>query len=143
MNEMPLGTATGYASLLSGGLNQQEHLHKVSGIEGMNTFQTKPSCDYALFEENSDIFCVKSTDASNTPSYRYFAFQEISREEAMQKISPYLMKSEFDTLKTDIISAVRSEMQSFKEDILNGQQFVRTSKSNPIQNAGPIHSETK
>ena len=130
MNEMSMNSANALANLLTNnsGLGSfgSEHLHKVSGIEGMNTFQTKPNSEYALFEEQSNIFCCKSTDASNTPSYRYFAFQEISKEEALQEISPYLMKGELDSFKENVLTAIRGELSSFKEEILNAQQFVRS-----------------
>lgn len=143
MNEFPMSAA----NMLMANMNlngQTERLHKVSGIEGMNTFQTKPSSEYVLFEENSDIFCVKSTDANNTPTCRYFAFKEISKEEALHEISPYMMKDEFNSLKEDIISAVRGEMSSFREEILNGQQFIRNQGSKSVPNAASaIRSESK
>lgn len=120
MNENPLGLTNPYL------LAQQEHPHKASGIDGMNNFPTKPSSETIIFEANSDIFCAKETDANNAiVSCRYFAFQEISKEEAMRQISPYLMKGELDSFKDDIMSSIRSELSSFKEDILNGQQFIR------------------
>lgn len=136
MNEMGMANANALASMLASqnssfGAFGQERLHKVSGIEGMNTFPTKPNCEYVLFEENSDIFCVKTTDQANTPTSRYFAFREISKEEAMQEISPYLMKGELETFKEDIMSALRSELSMFKEDIFNGQQFVRNQANRP------------
>ena len=124
-----MNTANNYASMLAnsmfGSLNAGEHLHKVRGIEGMNTFQTKPSSEYALFEEDSNIFCFKTTDEQNHASERYFAFQEITKEEAMQTISPYLMKGELDVFKENVLSAIRGELSSFKEEILNAQQSVR------------------
>ena len=145
-NELSLTNANALASLFSQNMNSgniygQDHVHRVSGIEGMNTFQTKPSSDYALFEEDSDIFCFKVTDASNSPSYRYFAFKEITKEEALQEISPFLMKGELESFKEDMLSAIRAEMSNFKEDILNGQQSIRkqsgyTGASKAIPTAG-------
>ena len=99
MNEMSLNAANSFGSMLAnnmfGGLTVGDHVHKVRGIEGMNTFQTKPSSEYALFEEDSNIFCFKTTDEKNQATERYFAFQEITKEEALQTISPYLMKGEY------------------------------------------------
>lgn len=136
-NELSLSDANALASLLSAKTNSlnsalygSDHLNKVSGIEGMNAFQTKANSQYALFEENSDIFGIKITDETNTPTIRYFAFKEISKEEAMQQISPYLMKGELDSFKADILNSIRSEMTSFKEEILNAQQYIRN-KSEP------------
>lgn len=137
MNEIPVNTANTLASLMTA-QNQnplmsslQEHLHKASGIEGFNTYPTKPSSETVVFEASSDIFCVKVTDANNNPtSCRYFAFREISREEAMQEISPYLMKGELDSVKEDLRSFIRSEFGSLKEELLNAKQPIRSNQSN-------------
>lgn len=130
MNEMSMSNANTLANMLSnssfGGFSQQDHLHKVSGIEGMNLFQTKPNSEYALFEESSDIFGLKTTDASNNASLRYFTFCEISKEEAMREISPYLMKGELDSFKENMLGAIRDELGRFKEELLNAQQPVRS-----------------
>ena len=139
---MPMNTANGLASLLaansfgSGLLGQQDHLNKVSGVEGMSMFQTKPSSEYVLFEENSDIFCCKTTDSANNPTYRYFAFHEITKEEAMREVSPYLMKGELEAFKDNILSAMKEELTSFKEEIINAKQSVRNNeyKSNQQRN---------
>ena len=129
MNEVPMNTANTFGNMLASnmlnGLNLGDHLHKVRGIEGMNAFQTKPSSEYALFEEDSNIFCFKTTDEQNHASERYFAFQEITKEEALQTISPYLMKGKLGAFKENVLSAIRGELSSFKEEILNAQQSVR------------------
>lgn len=130
-NELSLVNANSLASALAGtntgmtNLYGSDHLNRVRGIEGMDSFQTKPSSEYALFEDNSDILCVKVTDASNNATSRYFSFKEITREEAMQQISPYVMKVEMDSLKKDISELIRSEIRALKEEMLDGQQFVR------------------
>lgn len=130
MNEMPMGTANAFGSMLANsmlnGLTVGDHIHKVRGIEGMNTFQTKPSSEYALFEEGSDIFCFKTTDDKNQATERYFRFQEITKDEALQEISPYLMKGELDSFKENMLTAIRGELTTFKEEILNAQQSVRS-----------------
>ena len=136
--ELPLANANALASMIAGNANVtnlygSEHLNKVRGVEGMDSFQTKPSSEYPLFEENSDIMCIKITDASNNATCRYFAFNEISREEAMRQISPYVLKVELDSLKKDILDSIRTEMGSFKEEILNAQQSIR--KQSNISNS--------
>lgn len=129
MNEMSMGTANALASVLNNGssigLIGSDHINKVSGIEGMASFQTKANSSYALFEESSDIFCFKTTDAMNNPTMRYFTFNEITKEEAISKLSPYIMKGELESFETEILSTIRSELSSFKEEILNAQQSVR------------------
>lgn len=133
MNEMSMNAANALASAFTNNgtplsLNTfgSDHLHKVRGVEGMNTFQTKPSSEYALFEEDSNIFCFKTTDAQNHATDRYFRFQEITKEEAIQDLSPYLMKGELDSFKENVLSAIRTELNSFREEIINAQQSVRS-----------------
>lgn len=140
--ELSLPNANAVASMLTNnaGLGNfgSEHIHRVAGVEGMVSFQTKPSSDYALFEENSDIFGVKVTDASNNATLRYFKFSEITKEEAIREISPFVMKGELDALKEDMLSAIKSEMSHMKEEILNAQQSVRTKQSTGYSTGDPI-----
>lgn len=130
-NELPLANANAIANALAGNnssitsLYGSEHLNRVRGIEGMDSFQTKASSEHVLFEENNDVMCIKVTDASNNSTDRYFSFKEITRQEAMQLISPYVMKDELDSFKNDIIDSFKTEIASFKEEILNAQQPVR------------------
>lgn len=133
--EMPLNNANVLANALVGNLGQQDHLNRASGLEGFKSFQTKPSSEYSIFEENSDVMCVKTTDAQNNPSYRYFAFHEITKDEALQQISPFVMKGELSAIKEDMISVIRSEMNRMKEEILDAQQFVRPKQCDTISTA--------
>lgn len=127
--ELSLSNANALANLLNSGSSLSygsEHLNKVKGIEGFNTFPTKPSSEYAVFEADSDIMCIKVTDEKNTSFDRYFAFKEISKEEAMKEISPYLMKGELDSFKDSMLTAIKSELSSFKEEILNAKQPIQS-----------------
>ena len=134
MSELSMSTANSISSMLAnnafGSLSLGDHVNKVRGVEGMNTFQTKPSSEYALFEEESNIFCYKTTDEKNQATDRYFAFQEITKEEALQMISPYLMKGELESFKENMLAAIRDELSSFKEEILNAQQPIRSGNAN-------------
>ena len=127
--EVPLNNANVLASALVNNLGAQDHLNRASGLEGFKAFQTKPSSEYSIFEENSDVMCVKTTDAQNNPTYRYFAFHEITKDEALQQISPFVMKGELSAIKEDMISVIRSEMNRMKEEILDAQQLVRPKQS--------------
>lgn len=144
MNELPLASANALASLLTPATSSltsslQEHLHKASGIDGLNNYATKPSSETVVFEANSDIFCVKITDASNNvTACRFFAFREISKEEAMQEISPYVMKGELESVKEDLRSFIKSEFGSLKEELINAKQSIRNDQSNGFIAAKPI-----
>ena len=150
--ELPIGTANAVANTLANNLNavtglsslNQDHICKANGVDGMNSFGTRPNSDYAIFDMNSDVFCTKFTDGSNVATMRSFSFQEITKEEAMRLSSPYLMKGELDSFKTDILaamksdilSAVKEEMNNFKEELLNGQQSIRNVPAKYSYNTG-------
>ena len=90
-----------------------DQIIKVNGIESARAYPTQPNSMIALFDANDDIFYVKTTDASNYPTIRRFRFVEESEEAARDE--KYVTVEEFN---------------KFKEEMLNGQQFIRTS-SNP------------
>ena len=68
--ELPIGTANAVANTLANNLNavtglsslNQDHICKANGVDGMNSFGTRPNSDYAIFDMNSDVFCTKFTD---------------------------------------------------------------------------------
>ena len=98
----------------TGGVQAQSiQLIKVNGIESARAYPTQPNSMVALFDENDDIFYIKQTDASNFPTIRRFRFVEESEEQA--KNDKYVTIDEFN---------------KFKEEMLNGQQSVRSGKSN-------------
>ena len=86
---------------------QTNQLIKVNGIESAKAYPTQPNSMYALFDENDDVMYIKSTDASNYPTIRRFRFTE-EKEEASSPT--YVTVDEFN---------------KFKEELLNGKQFVR------------------
>lgn len=59
--------------------NQNQSLQRVNGIEGAKSYQLGANSTVALFDSNSDIFYVKSTDSSGFPNIRIFKFEEVSQ----------------------------------------------------------------
>ena len=99
--------------LNSYGMQQQaqtnSQLIQVNGIESATAYPTTPNSTVALFDTNDDILYIKSTDASNFPTIRKFRFKEESLEVQTQPSVQYVTLDEFN---------------KFKEEILNGKQFV-------------------
>ena len=115
--------------LNSYGMQQQaqtnSQLIQVNGIESAKAYPTTPNSTVALFDTNDDILYIKSTDASNFPTIRKFRFKEESLEVQAQPSVQYVTLDEFN---------------KFKEEILNGKQFVSeptasTTKSRSKSNA--------
>ena len=85
-----------------------QQLLRVNGIESARMFPTSPNSTVALFDENEDIFYVKSTDASNFPTIKAYAFKEV------------------DTQNHGTQYVTLEEFNKFKEELLNGKQPVST-----------------
>ena len=79
----------------------------VNGIESVKAYPTLPNSRIVLFDANEDLFYFKETDSSNFPSIRIFRFTEV-------KSTP---KSAQEYVTVD-------EFNRFKEEVLNGKQFI-------------------
>lgn len=92
----------------------QNNLIRVTGIDGAKAYQMSPNSSVALFDSDSDIMYVKTTDGAGFPTIRTFRFEPI---EDMPKVQDaYITRDEFDALK--------QEVEKY------GKQFVqRTEKS--------------
>ena len=84
---------------------------KINGIESAYAYPTKPNSRYVLFDENADVFYIKQTDASNFPTVTKYKFE---KAEEVNKSEKYVTMEEFE---------------KFKEEILNGKQYIRSNKS--------------
>lgn len=61
--------------------NQNQQIVRVNGIEGAKAYQMTPNSMVALFDNNNDIFYVKSTDGAGFATIRSFKFNEIAGNE--------------------------------------------------------------
>lgn len=97
-----------------GGVQQPIELPKVHGLESARNFpisnQLPPNSRIALFDDDDDIMYIVQTDASNYPTVKRFRFTE--------EADPAMVKAEEKYVTLE-------EFNKFKEDILNGKQFVR------------------
>lgn len=77
----------------------------VSGLESAKAYATAPNSNVVLFDNNEDVFYLKSTDASNFPSIRMFRFEEINKQinSAPEEDQP-ITRAEFNQLMEEIQS---------------------------------------
>lgn len=87
----------------------------VNGFESAKQFSTLPNKMYALFDANEDKVYIKQTDASNYPMYKTFKLVEV-KDPVSQPAGNYVTVEEFE---------------KFKEEILNGQQYIRKHNGKP------------
>lgn len=115
LNPYPQVTAPVYRPVqpISYTQNQKDGLISVNGIESARAYPTQPNSRVALFDSNDDVFYVKTTDASNFPTIKRYRFFEESEEQVNNE--KYVTIEEFD---------------KFKEEMLNGQQSIRSGKPN-------------
>lgn len=88
------------------GMQQQQCIPKVNGIDGAKAYSLGPNSSIALFDGNSDLFFVKVTDSAGFPTIRTFRFEEVSqdqkpiekdyvsREEMEEYVKQYISKSD-------------------------------------------------
>lgn len=84
------------------------NLIRVKGIDSAKAYPTSPNTDTIMFDEDNDVMYLKSTDASNFPTVRRFVFHE--EEDTPVEEAKYVTLEEFNR---------------FKEELINGKQFVR------------------
>lgn len=87
----------------------------VNGMDSAKAYPTQPNSKVILFDSEKDIFYAKETDASNFPTIKAYRFEEITDDVLENSDNAYVTKSEFE---------------KFKEELLNGKQFVSKQSTN-------------
>ena len=87
---------------------------QVHGEEGMRAYSMGPNCRVPLFDDDDDVFWIKTTDQNGFPSARRFRFHE----EVM------LDSKENSIALSDIRSIIREELGFIKEEMINAQQYI-------------------
>ena len=87
-------------------------LKQVNGSQSAAQYQMNPNSRDVLFDSNEDIFYIVTSDASGTTSVQAFSFTPYKPAE--QERPMYVTVEEFN---------------KFKEEVLNGQQFIRNKNS--------------
>ena len=73
-------------------------LVSVTGVEGAKAYQLPPNSSMPLFDNDSDVMYVKTTDAAGYPTIRTFRFEPMEPIEAKVVEADYIGRSEFDAL---------------------------------------------
>lgn len=81
----------------------------VNGIAGANAYNIPPNSMVALFDQNSDIMYIKSSDGAGYSSVKAYTFTEMQNNQ--QPVGNYVTQEEFN---------------QFKQEILNGKQSVQS-----------------
>lgn len=71
-------------------------LVSVTGIEGAKAYQLPPNSAIALFDADSDVFYLKTTDAAGYPTIKAFSFKPM--EHAAMEQPSYVTREDFDML---------------------------------------------
>lgn len=79
---------------------QQNNLIRVTGIDGAKAYQMSPNSSVALFDSDSDIMYVKTTDGAGFPTIRTFRFEPV--EDVPKVQDAYITRDEFDALKQEV-----------------------------------------
>lgn len=77
-------------------------LVSVTGIEGARAYQLPPNSAMPLFDKDSDVLYLKTTDSAGYPTIRTFAFQPMEPIEAKVMDADYVQRSEFDELMEQV-----------------------------------------
>ena len=105
-------------------INNYNNVIKVNGLESVKAYSTVPNSTVILFDANEDIFYLKTTDASNYPSIRSFTFEELKAP--TDNVTQYVTMNEFN---------------KFKEEILNGKQFISNESNNGKQHTASSETD--
>ena len=106
------------------------------GIEGAKAYPMGPNCRAPLFDDEEDIFYIKSTDSNGFPTVKVFEFKE--------KILIDQNNSGNGIVLQDIRDLIREELNVVKEELLNGQQSISATGSEQAnRNESSISSANK
>ena len=98
----------------------------VHGIDGAMNYQMGPNCRAPLFDDNEDVFYIKSTDKYGVPTVKRYKFEE---EVIVSDSDPKTVSLQ------DIRSIIKEELSFIKEELANGQQPVsKTIDTTPERN---------
>ena len=90
------------------------------GLEGAKAYPLGLNCRVPLFDDEDDVFYIKSTDANGFPTVKVYEFKE------RVIIDPTANNG---VALQDIRELIREELKPIKEEILNAQQPVSTTNS--------------
>lgn len=105
---------------------QPVELPRVNGYDGALRFPLGPNSRIALFDGNDDIMYIKQTDAGGYPTITRYRFAP--DDQSVKSGQQYVTMDEFN---------------KFKEDLLNGRQFIRESSDSTNRGTGNRNGQSK
>ncbi len=99
-------------------LQQTQGLIRVTGMEGAKAYQMPPNSLTALFDNNEDIFYVKSTDGAGFPTIKAYKFMPAEEPKQEQPTSNFVTRQEFEQLKEEVLNNAKQSVskRSTKQD---------------------------
>ncbi|MCI9085781.1 MAG: hypothetical protein HFE51_05085 [Clostridia bacterium] len=83
----------------------QQGLIRVTGIEGAKAYQMYPNSTTALFDNNEDIFYVKSTDGAGFGTIKVYKFTAVEQEtKTEQTTEDFVTRQEFEQLRQEVMN---------------------------------------
>ena len=90
----------------------QSSINWVQGVAGAKAFNLAPNSSALLMDSESDVFYLKSCDASGMPSLRTFRYSEIVDVTPQEDTSEakFVTLTEFEKFKTEIMNTIESKV---------------------------------
>lgn len=104
-----------------------DQVFPVKGFEGAKAYPLGANSRIPLFDEDEDVFYIKTTDENGFPSLRTFDYKEriIEEEKAI-------------TLN-DIRAIIKEELANAKEELRNAQQSVSETRNSANANGSTVN----
>lgn len=111
--------------------NSIDQVITAKGLEGAKSYAMGPNCRVPLFDEDEDVFYIKSTDENGFPTIRIFDFKERIVEE------PKAITLD------DIRTIIKEELKNVKEELRNGQQSISESRNSTNANTEAVNDANR
>ena len=90
-------------------------LIRVTGMEGAKAYQMPPNSAVPLFDADSDVMYVKTTDGAGFPTIRAFEFKPIEDPASATGSDQYVTRAEFDQTMAVIKEAISGAQQPVQQ----------------------------
>ena len=104
------------------------------GLEGAKAYPLGVNCRVPLFDDEDDVFYIKSTDANGFPTVKKYRFTE--------EILVDPNNSGNGVALQDIRNLIREELGAIKEELTNAQQPISTADSTKTKYNDTAHTAT-
>lgn len=97
-------------------------LVSVTGLEGAKAYQLPPNSSMPLFDKDSDVLYVKTTDSGGYPTIRAFEFHPVEQQAAPAPVD-YVPREEFEALvaKVEGLTATKATAARTRKAAADGE----------------------